>query len=180
MNDRLLKILNKALIALQTITTCLLLLRSSVYCRNYLLPWRRPLHSGLFFWWWSSYVSWFGYYSFFYDAILVPFLKTAEGFPNDWSTHGTMVWLLLYGLTENPSDKVSPCVTIFVYNLIIDRVRHSIHLFYLEQIDLEQSPSFTPFQPIGPESRKVRKKDIKQGNQVILLLLRLLCLRARS
>ena len=54
-----------------------------------------------------------------------------------------MVSLLLYGLTENPSDRVSPCVTIFVYNFIIDRVRHSIHLFYLEQIDLEQSPSFT-------------------------------------
>lgn len=37
----------------------------------------------------------------------------------------------------------------------------------------QTSPSFTPFQPIGPskESRKVRKKDIKQGNQVILLLL---------
>ncbi len=41
------------------------------------------------------------------------------------------------------SYRVSPCVTIFVYNFIIDRVRHSIHLFYLEQIDLEQSPSFT-------------------------------------
>lgn len=53
-----------------------------------------------------------------------------------------MGWLLLC-LTENPSDRISPCVTIFVYNIIIDRVRHSIHLFYLEQIDLEQSPSFT-------------------------------------
>ena len=96
------------------------------------------LESDLFFWWWSSYFSWFGYY-FFYDAISVPFLKAEEGFPNDWSSHGTKVWLLLYGLTENPDF----CDYIFfVSNFIIDRVRHSIHLFYLEQIDLEQSPSF--------------------------------------
>lgn len=62
----------------------------------------------------------------------VPSLKAEEGFPNDWSIRGTMVSLLLYGLTENPSDRVSPCVTIFVYNFIIDQVGHSIHLSYLE------------------------------------------------
>ena len=62
----------------------------------------------------------------------VPSLKAEEAFPNDWSICGTMVSLLLYGLTENPSDRVSPCVIIFVYNFIIDQVRHSIHLFYLE------------------------------------------------
>lgn len=44
-------------------------------------------------------------------------------------TDQPMVWLLLYGLTENPSDRVSPCVTIFLSNFIIDRVRHSIHLY---------------------------------------------------
>lgn len=73
----------------------------------------------------------------------VPFLKTAEGFPNDWSTHGTMVWLLLYGLTEKPSDRVFPCMTIlFLEFHYLQNRRHSIHLFYLEQIDLEQSPFF--------------------------------------
>lgn len=58
----------------------------------------------------------FGYYSLLYDAISVPFLKAEEAFPNDWSTHGTLVWPLLYGLTENPSDRVFPCVTLFFYN----------------------------------------------------------------
>lgn len=34
-------------------------------------------------------------------------------------------------------------LSFFRISFIIDRVRHTIHLFSLEQIDLEQSPSFT-------------------------------------
>lgn len=79
--------------------------------------------------------------SFFYDAISVPFLKAEEGFPNDllknpWN-YGVGYFFVL------PRTRISPCVTLFFDNIIIGRVRHSIHLFSLEQIDLEQSPSFT-------------------------------------
>lgn len=53
------------------------------------------------------------------------------------------LWFGYFCMVLPRTLQIGPCVTIFVYNFIIDRVRHSIHLFYLEQIDLEQSPSFT-------------------------------------
>lgn len=55
-------------------------------------------------------------------------------------------------------------VWLYYYNIffIIDRVRHTIHLFYLGQIDLEQSPSFTHIWYRGAVPRE-RIKTIGEG-----------------